>query len=66
MYKIYAEVYIVASLNRKSRFTRFFNIIVYTFRSTKELKIETNHIKEFYIGYKVTFSTEHSCYVSIL
>jgi len=63
---IYAKVDIVAAFNRKSSFTRFFNMIVYTFRSTKELKVGTNHIKELYIGYKIAFSAEHSCYVSIL
>jgi len=39
-------------------------MIGYTFRSTKELRVRTNHIKEFY-SYKAAFSAEHSCYVSI-
>jgi len=39
---------------------RFFNVIGYAFRTTKELTTRTNHIKEFYNSCKAAFSAKCS------
>ena len=39
-------------------FVRFFNIITYTFRFNKKLRVRTNRIKESYNNCKAAFSAE--------